>query len=341
MPGEHDSDEIDLIDLIKIIIKRKFVVLITTVFFVSAAGLWLFMKPVSYIATAEIAIGKIAGVPIDAGREIELYLETLDSHKNADYEYKVKSEISKIDGISISFNLAVTGYNKENVNNALSSILEKIMQRQDSVYKDAKEEFLKVKRNDKWGFIDRKGNIIIDFQYQEERRLDFDKILKLNTDSLDTLPKATYRNVGFFNEGLASIQKDSLYGFINLKNEIVIEPIFKGVRWFSEGLAGATLDGEIWGFINKEGKFEIEPKYFCVDAFKNGICGVNLTNTPLYVNDYFLNAIINKNNEILFVGEMHSYLGFEGELIKYYEGWDFGGRIHYLDKNGKPIIPKE
>jgi len=143
MPGEHDSDEIDLIDLIKIIIKRKFVVLITTVFFVSAAGLWLFMKPVSYIATAEIAIGKIAGVPIDAGREIELYLETLDSHKNADYEYKVKSEISKIDGISISFNLAVTGYNKENVNNALSSILEKIMQRQDSVYKDAKEEFLK------------------------------------------------------------------------------------------------------------------------------------------------------------------------------------------------------
>ena len=29
----------------------------------------------------------------------------------------------------------------------------------------ASNEFLKVRRNDKWGFVDRKGNIIIDFQY--------------------------------------------------------------------------------------------------------------------------------------------------------------------------------
>lgn len=153
MPGEHDSDEIDLIDLIKIIIKRKFVVLITTVFFVSAAGLWLYMKPDSYIATAEIAIGKIAGIPIDAGSEIELYLDTLDNQKSADYKYSIKSEIFNTynntkggytdTGMSVRLNVTITGLTKENVNNALSSILEMIMQRQDSVYKDAKEEFLK------------------------------------------------------------------------------------------------------------------------------------------------------------------------------------------------------
>ncbi len=34
-------------------------------------------------------------------------------------------------------------------------------------------------------------------------------------------------------------------------------------------------------------------------------------------------------------------MGFTGELIQYYEGGDFGGEIHYLDKNGKPIIPQE
>ena len=205
----------------------------------------------------------------------------------------------------------------------------------------ASNEFLKVRRNDKWGFIDRKGNIIIDFQYEQDRRREFDRSKNLNTDSLDALPKAMYRNVGFFYEGLASIQKDSLFGFINLKNEIAIEPVFKSVRHFSEGLAGATLDGKTWGFINKEGIFVIEPQYFFVDAFVNGICGVLLTDVPFYINDYHLNAIINKNNEILYRTEMHSYGGFRGELIQYYDGGDFSGRIHYLDKSGKPVIPKE
>ena len=61
----------------------------------------------------------------------------------------------------------------------------------------------------------------------------------------------------------------------------------------------------------------------------------------MFMNDYHLNAIINKNNEILYRTEMRSYEGFRGELIKYYDGMDFGGRIHYLDKNGQPVIPDE
>lgn len=201
-------------------------------------------------------------------------------------------------------------------------------------------EYLKVKRNGKWGFVDRKGNVIIDFQYEEDRRRAFDKSLKLNTDSLDALPKAKYRNVGFFHEGLASIQHDNLFGFINLKNEVIIEPIFKNVQYFSEGLAGATLDGIKWGFINTEGEFVIEPQYYFVDAFKNGICGVILNYSPMYMNDYCLDAIINKNNEVLYQAEMHSYMGFCGELIKYYDGGDFRGKIHYVDKNGKKVVPK-
>jgi hypothetical protein len=189
----------------------------------------------------------------------------------------------------------------------------------DSIHEwtNASYEFLKVARNDKWGFIDRKGNIVIDFQYKKDK-------------------------IGFFHEGLASFQKDTLFGFINLKNEIFIEPIFKRVRYFSEGLAGASLDGKIWGFINKEGEFVIEPQYFYVDAFKNGVCGVLLTEREyIIIGDYHLNAIINKNGEILYRGEMHSYMGFQGELIKYYDGGNFRGKIHYLDKNGKPVIPKE
>lgn len=204
-------------------------------------------------------------------------------------------------------------------------------------------EFLKVKRNGKWGFVDQKGNIIIDFIYTEDRKRFLDQVKHLNTDSLDAIPKETYRNVGFFNEGFASIMKDSLYGFINIKNEIAIEPIFKGVKYFSEGMAGATIDGILWGFINTKGEFVIQPQFYYVDTFEHGICGVLLEKREniLIIGDYHLDAIINKKGEILSKYEMHSYRGFQGDLIQFYDYGDFGGRIHYLDKNGILVIPIE
>lgn len=205
-------------------------------------------------------------------------------------------------------------------------------------------EYLKVKRNGKWGFVDQKGNIIIDFIYTDDRDSYFDQILNINTDSLDAISKERYRNVDFFYEGLARILKDSLYGFINTKNEIVIEPIYRGVIYFSEGLAGVTLDGILWGFINTKGEFVIPPQFYTVDAFENGICGVSFEKKELNVisvGDYHLEAIINKKGEVLNYYEMHSYRGFCGELIQFYDFGDFGGRIHYLDKNGNLVIPKE
>jgi len=204
-------------------------------------------------------------------------------------------------------------------------------------------EYLKVKRNGKWGFVDQKGKIIIDFIYTEDRDRYYDEILNLNTDSLDAIPKEPYRNVGFFHDGLASILKDSLYGFINTKNEIVIEPIFRGVEYFSEGLAGVTLDGILWGFINTKGEFVIPPKFYSVDAFENGICGVSFeknNNNLIISHGFSFDAIINKKGEILNSYEMHNYLGFCGELIKFYSYSEFGDRIYYLDKNGNLIIPR-
>jgi len=204
-------------------------------------------------------------------------------------------------------------------------------------------EYVKVKRNGKWGFVDQKGNIIIDFIYTEDRDRYYDQKLHLNIDSLNAIPKDTYRNVGFFLEGFAPILKDSLYGFINTKNEIVIEPIFRGVGYFSEGFAGATIDGILWGFIDTKGEFVIQPQFYFVDAFKHGICGVLYKEKPLdviVVNDYRLDAIINKKGEILSSYKMHSYMGFRGDLIQFYDFGDFGGKIHYLDKNGILIIPR-
>lgn len=204
------------------------------------------------------------------------------------------------------------------------------------------DDLIKIRRNDKWGFIDKKGKVIIDFLYEEDRRKEFDEILKLNADSLDALPKANLRNIGLFNDGLVKFQKNGLWGFLNKNNEVIIEPKFKKVTEFSEGVAGVSIDGKKWGFIDKKSNFIIEPKFYLTDCFQNGICAVRINYQEFeYANDWMYDAIINSKGEIIREIEMHCFMGFENDLIRYYGGGHFSGGVHYLNKKGEIVIPKE
>jgi len=98
----------------------------------------------------------------------------------------------------------------------------------------------------------------------------------------------------------------------------------------------------LWGFKNKSGEIVIKPKYYLADNFQNGLCAVRLIYQPFEIaNDYYLDAIINTKGEVVSRQPMHCYMGFQGDLIEYYEGPHFGGDVHYLDKHGQKIIPKE
>ncbi len=97
----------------------------------------------------------------------------------------------------------------------------------------------------------------------------------------------------------------------------------------------------LWGFKNLKGDIVIEPKYYLVNRFQNGLCAVRLNYQPFEVaNDYYLDAIINTKGQVVSQQPMHCYMGFQGDLIVYYGGFHFSGGVHYLDKNGQRIIPK-
>lgn len=190
---------------------------------------------------------------------------------------------------------------------------------------DLSNEYILLKRNGKWGFINKKGEIVIDFIYGVEKVHQFDVPL-----------------VGYFNEGLAPFKKDGLWGFINTRNEVVIEPKYKKVNNFSEGLAGVSVNGKEWGFIDKSGHYLIEPKFYLTDVFKNGICAVQLNYQGEFRSiDYYMDGIIDTTGKVILEQEMYCYAGFNGDLIKYYGGGHFTGGVHYIDKTGKKIEPTE
>lgn len=161
----------------------------------------------------------------------------------------------------------------------------------------------KIKVDNKYGFIDKSGKIVIEPQFQGV--YDFsDGLAKIYTGGefdtayIDETGKIVIEpkfDIGSnFSEGFAWVgfdpQKTSfkignltLYstqsghsfnykiGFINKAGKFITEPIFTFAGDFSEGLAFVRTKDDKFGFIDKSGKFVIQPKFDWAEDFSEGL----------------------------------------------------------------------
>jgi len=64
-----------------------------------------------------------------------------------------------------------------------------------------------------------------------------------------------YRNVRSYSEGLAPVQaSNGRWGYVDEKQQWVIQPHFEDAQEFKGGRAAARQNGK-WGFINKRGEW--------------------------------------------------------------------------------------
>jgi hypothetical protein len=106
--------------------------------------------------------------------------------------------------------------------------------------------------NNKWGFIDEQGKVVIPHEYE---------------------------SAGNFSEGLAAVMREGKWGFIDKTGKIIIVPQYGFVDDFHEGYAVAT-QGE-WmaskkGYINKQGKIVISFEYEQANGFSSNRAVVKL-----------------------------------------------------------------
>jgi hypothetical protein len=64
-----------------------------------------------------------------------------------------------------------------------------------------------------------------------------------------------------FSEGIAKVEKDGKFGFINKEGVFVIEPKYKMVYSFSHGLASVQTDDGKWGYIDQADIFVVQPQF--------------------------------------------------------------------------------
>ncbi len=126
----------------------------------------------------------------------------------------------------------------------------------------------------KWGFISEDGKFVINANYKSATIFNDDLAWIVTENGPPTAInskgeiKVTLQDaerVNIFNEGLAAFSvidsSGEKWGFINKDGKVVINPQFKNVGRFSEGICAVENHEGKWGFIDKQGKIIINYQF--------------------------------------------------------------------------------
>jgi hypothetical protein len=129
-----------------------------------------------------------------------------------------------------------------------------------------------------------------------------------------------------FEEGLAGIQRDGKWGFIDESGDIVIRPRFDSCQCFSCGLA-LVEEGESHQYIDPSGKVIIRTKFFQCNAFEEDIALVR----PHIRSK---GAFIDRTGRIVLSGRNYLLSHFSHGLINCPESRKWG----FINREGKFVI---
>lgn len=250
----------------------------------------------------------------------------------------------------------------------------------------------------RYGFVNAKGEIAIEPQFDHASEFHdglakatiggtkmanydayiFGKEGYIDKNGKFVIEAGKYSSVNDFSEGLAGVavndcKNEGCKGFIDTTGKIVIEPQFRTVGEFKDGLAEVRMADDNWGVIDRTGKFIVPPIYDGIFPMREGIgiamviknkkpgsldqkisdfesvlfdrTGKTIARVPFFVLGGFSEGLA------LIRGEQGmGFIDKTGKVViepKFESGFDFGGglapvRINgkwgFIDKAGKFII---
>jgi hypothetical protein len=249
-----------------------------------------------------------------------------------------------------------------------------IKPRFDSAWSFTDNGLARVKVNDKFGFINEKGEEVIKPRF--DSALDFsDNGLAaigvnkqygyINKRGKEVI-KPRFDMAEYFVNDLAPVMVNGQYGYINEKGTLVIEPRFDGVEYFaSNGLAlfrkesfsfgtssylysqSPTYSPIMYGYINKKGEVVIHPNFLIAMSFSaNGLAAVNTEMPPLGpVGPVWLHDMekaldgkfgyINEQGKLVIPARFDSAEGFAANGLAAVK---INGKFGYINEKGEEVI---
>jgi len=143
-----------------------------------------------------------------------------------------------------------------------------------------------VKNSGKWGLIDNKFNLIINFQYDSlgsvSKGLNLIAATKQGKSGFidtkgNTVIEFKYDKVFSFSNNIAGVILNGKWYYINAKGETITGINYDRANGFYEDMASVYVDGK-WGFIDTNGKLVIPAKFKYAMMFSEGVAVVQLDN---------------------------------------------------------------
>lgn len=217
--------------------------------------------------------------------------------------------------------------------------------------------------NDKRGYIDRTGKIVIEPKWNGANNFSNGRaVVAVNSPHykegyIDRTGKLVIPAVfddasDFDDDGLALVgvgkfglhgSGEHKFGFIDLNGNWVIKPTYREMYGFSEGLAAAKNDYGKWGFIDKTGKVIIPFQFEIGSGFSEGLA-------PMFSKDKY--GYIDKSGKWVIEPQFTQANSFEdglavvkrgGVLLKPYgttitNKGEFYGQFAVIDQSGRSVI---
>lgn len=126
-------------------------------------------------------------------------------------------------------------------------------------------DIIAFKVNNKYGYKDISGKVIIQPQYDNVSDFQYDlasvklnnKVAVIDKKGGIVIAFGTYDDIYYYREGMLQVRKDGKFGFLNMKGQEIIPCRFEEADYFRNGMAEVRKNDK-HGIINKSGE-EIIP----------------------------------------------------------------------------------
>jgi hypothetical protein len=182
---------------------------------------------------------------------------------------------------------------------------------------DFNEGYAAVQLNNKWGFIDKSGKVVITCKYD---------------------------NKSYFHEGFALVEQNEKYGYIDITGKNITPFIYEFQSdAFCNGMCRVKRDGK-WGFIDKSGKEVIAMKYNSVHNFHEGLAAVQSTVYSelhkTYVKAWgFIDIYGKEITEFKYNIEKYEREASVGDFKDGLAKVNVNNKFGFINKAGKEVIP--
>ena len=188
----------------------------------------------------------------------------------------------------------------------------------DCIYENARnyqDGFTFVKKNGKWGAIDKQGTVIIPFEYDFAEGISESRALVFRGET---------------DKWGGPVQSKGKYTFVDITGTTIIDDLEKAYL-FSEGLAAVCIKGK-YGYIDPSGEWVIPAVYDNAYSFSEGRAFVLSGGTYSIIDRQgnVLATCSKKASDIKFLGNFH-------DGMVYVDNTDY--RYGFINEQGKEVIP--